>query len=41
MPSGILAIPATEKGIWWEEGRSCKNFEEKKGLCSAGIAQIW
>ncbi len=30
MPLGVHAILATKKGIWWEEDRSCKNFEEKK-----------
>ncbi len=42
MPLGIFAVLAIEKGIWWEEGRSCTNFEEKeRGLCSTIIAQIW
>jgi len=41
VPLGIFVVLATEKGIWWEEGRSCTNFEEKGGLCSTIIAQIW
>jgi hypothetical protein len=42
VPSRIPIILVTKKGVWWEKGRSYKNFEIKEGgLHSIGIAQIW
>ncbi len=41
MPLEIIEVLITKKGIWWEEGRTCKNFEKKDGRLHYKIAQIW